>query len=55
MNVLGQEIASVVNKDFLPGKYQQTWDAGNLSSGIYFYRIEAEGYFIQVKKMVLIK
>ncbi len=59
-NILGQQIAEVVNKEFDAGSYAQVW-GGTVPSGIYFYRIEAipasnaEKRFVEVKKMVLIK
>jgi hypothetical protein len=37
-----------------PGRYEVTWDAGNLPSGLYFYRFEA-GEFTDLKKMILMK
>jgi photosystem II stability/assembly factor-like uncharacterized protein len=59
-NLLGQLIAEVVNREFGPGSYTQVWDA-KVSSGIYFYRIEAVPAanagrsFVDVKKMILLK
>jgi hypothetical protein len=53
-NVLGQQVAELVNGFRNAGNYEITWDASNLSSGIYFYRIEA-GNFVSVKKMTLLK
>ncbi|NLT51585.1 MAG: S8 family serine peptidase [Ignavibacteria bacterium] len=53
-NMLGQEIAVLVDKVQPAGYYEVDFDASNLSSGVYFYRIEA-GSFIQAKKMVFLK
>jgi len=53
-NTLGQEIATLVNEEKAPGIYQVEFDAGNLSSGIYLYKIQA-GDFVQARKMILIK
>ena len=53
-NILGKEVASLVSRQLLPGNYKYTWDVSNLSSGIYYYKIEA-GVFQQVRKMVLLK
>ncbi|KAF0152738.1 MAG: Glycoside hydrolase starch-binding [Ignavibacteria bacterium] len=53
-NVLGQEVATLVNKQLKAGSYSFDWNASNLSSGVYFYRIEA-GSFNQTRKMLLLK
>ena len=53
-DILGREIATLVNEEKQIGKYSLKFDASNLSSGIYFYRITA-GNFSSVKKMILIK
>jgi len=53
-NMLGQKVADLVNGEQNPGKYQAPFNASNLSSGIYFYRLTA-GSFVSIKKMVLIK
>ena len=53
-NLLGEEVATLVNDFKNAGSYQVRFNASDLSSGIYYYRIESEK-FIQVKKMVLIR
>ena len=53
-DAIGKEVAVIVNDYLSAGTYNYTWNAGNLASGIYFYRIVAKN-FIMVKKMVLIK
>ncbi|MEJ2615516.1 MAG: T9SS type A sorting domain-containing protein [Ignavibacteriaceae bacterium] len=53
-NVLGEEIEMIVNEVKSAGKYEVMWNAKNLVSGVYFYKIQA-GDFIQVKKMILLK
>jgi len=53
-DVLGNEVATLVNEELAAGKYEVEFDAIDLSSGIYFYIIKA-GSFVQTKKMVLIK
>jgi hypothetical protein len=53
-DALGREIEEIVNKVMSPGSYEAIWNAEGLTSGIYFYRIEA-GNFVGTKKMMLIK
>ncbi|MDO8550764.1 MAG: T9SS type A sorting domain-containing protein [Ignavibacteria bacterium] len=54
-NVVGEQVANLVNGEVLGnGTYSVTFDAGNLSSGIYFYELRADN-IIQSKKMVLLK
>jgi hypothetical protein len=53
-NLLGQEMATLVNEAKGPGTYRVTFDARSLPSGTYFYTLRAEGYS-EMKKMLLIK
>lgn len=53
-NTLGQEVAALLNEMQAPGFKSLKWDASNLPSGIYIYRLTA-GKFTDVKKMILIK
>ena len=53
-NVLGQQIATLVNGKNEPGAHSVSWNALNVPSGVYFYRIVA-GDFVQTKKMVVMK
>jgi hypothetical protein len=53
-NVLGNEIATLVNEEKSAGEYEVNFDASGLASGTYFYKLEA-GSFSQVKKMILTK
>ncbi len=53
-NLLGQKVASVLNKEMDAGNYNLTFEAGNLSAGIYFYTLKA-GNFVNTKKMMLLK
>lgn len=53
-DILGKEIATLVNENLKPGEYEPTFDARGLTSGIYFYRLTA-GDFSETKKMLMIK
>jgi len=58
-NILGQRVNDLVDHQQPPGFHQVTWGGQNnqskpVASGVYFYRIETEG-FTQSKKMVLIR
>jgi len=53
-DVLGREVATLVNREQAPGNYSVRFDAGHLSSGLYFYRLTAGG-FKSTKKMLLIR
>jgi len=53
-NSLGEEVAVLVNEEKLTGNYEVEFNASNLSSGIYFYRLQA-GDFVQTRKMILLK
>ena len=59
-NVVGQPVRTLVAEHQNAGRYVVEWDATNdsghrLSSGMYFYRLQAGGEFLEVKKMLLIK
>jgi len=53
-DILGREVGKLVDKELEPGRYKVNFEAGELSSGVYFYRLEA-GKFADVKKMLLVK
>jgi hypothetical protein len=53
-DVLGNEIATLVNEEKSPGQYQINFDASEITSGVYFYRLNA-GTFTQTKKMILLR
>ena len=53
-NVLGQEVATLVNEVRNPGEFQAEWIAGGFPSGVYFYRLDA-GPSSDVKKLLLLK
>jgi hypothetical protein len=53
-DILGRDIATLVNERLKPGTYEVEWEASNFPSGVYFYKLQAES-FKQTKRMVLIK
>ncbi len=53
-NMIGQKVATLVNKNMTAGYHSIVWNAVNFPSGVYLYRIEA-GSFNQTKRMVLLK
>jgi hypothetical protein len=53
-NVLGQEVTTLVNTRQSAGEQRFVFDASQLSSGVYFYKLQADD-FVQVKKMLLMK
>ena len=53
-DILGREIATLINEEKPTGSYKITFNASKYSSGVYFYKLSA-GNYTQVKKMVLIK
>ena len=52
--MLGREVRTIVNEEKSAGHYTVQFDGGNLSSGIYFYMMQA-GSFIDTKKLILLK
>jgi photosystem II stability/assembly factor-like uncharacterized protein len=53
-DVLGKQVATLVNEEKSSGKYSVNFNANNLASGIYFYKIDA-GNFTKTMKMILMK
>ena len=53
-DILGREVATLVNQKQKPGYYEVTWDTNKQPSGIYFYQLTA-GNFVKTRKMVLLK
>jgi photosystem II stability/assembly factor-like uncharacterized protein len=54
-NLLGQEVAELVNGMVNAGTYEARFNGSNLSSGVYYYIMKAGNNFVQTKKMILIK
>jgi hypothetical protein len=53
-DLLGKEVATLVNEKLQAGTYEVKFDGSNLPSGIYFYKLESES-FRETKRMILIK
>jgi hypothetical protein len=53
-DLLGREVATLVNDELRPGTYQRTFDGTNLASGVYFYRLQA-GQFSQTLRLLLLR
>jgi hypothetical protein len=53
-NVMGEKIETLVSEALSSGTYKYEWNAKNLSSGVYFYRLSTEN-FMQSKKLLLMK
>jgi len=53
-NILGSEVATLVNENLSAGSYKYNFDAQNLASGVYLYELSA-GNFREIKKMNLLK
>ena len=53
-DILGREVATLVNWQLKPGTYEVSWDAANYPSGVYFYKLITDKY-IASKKMILVK
>jgi hypothetical protein len=53
-NIQGKHVARLLSEPMLAGEHKVVWDAGNISSGIYYYQIKA-GNFNTVKKCLLLK
>src|SRR3972149_3335457 len=53
-NLVGEEVATLVNEEKPAGTYEVTWNAGNFSSGVYFYQLTA-GNFVETKKLIVLR
>ncbi len=53
-DILGNEVATLVNEEKAAGEYKVTFDASNFTSGVYLYRLSA-GNYTELKKMILLK
>ena len=53
-DIMGREVATLVNEQLAPGTYEATFDGSALSSGTYFYKLKS-GDFSQTKRLTLLK
>ena len=53
-DLLGREVATLVNEVKEPGSYEVTWDASGVASGVYLYKLRA-GAFTETKKLILLR
>ena len=53
-DVLGREVATLVNEVKQPGTYTVQWNASGVASGLYIYRLMSGG-FVETRRMLLIK
>jgi hypothetical protein len=53
-NVVGEKIKTLINEEMSPGFHKVSWNADDVSSGVYFYTIETKN-FLQTRKVILIK
>ena len=54
-DALGQEVATLVNERKEPGTYTASWDAKNVATGVYYYRLEVGNTILPAKKAMLVK
>ena len=53
-NLLGQKVVTLVNKRQPAGSYNAEWDASNMTSGVYIYRLQTDSH-VETKRMILMK
>jgi hypothetical protein len=53
-DALGRAVSALVSEELSAGTYTRQWNASNVPSGVYFYRMQA-GEFVETKKMILLK
>jgi hypothetical protein len=54
INILGQEVTTLVSEILEPGNYRSSWNAGSLASGVYLYQLQIADH-METKKMILMK
>jgi hypothetical protein len=53
-DMLGREVATLIDEEKQPGEYEVRWDAGDNASGVYLYRLAAGGSQ-QIRRLILVK
>jgi hypothetical protein len=53
-DLIGREVATIVSEELSAGNHSRQWNAADLPSGIYFYRLQA-GTFTETRKLVLLR
>jgi hypothetical protein len=53
-DIMGREVATLVNEELAAGNHYHQWNASNITSGVYFYQLKS-GSFIDTKKLVLLR
>jgi photosystem II stability/assembly factor-like uncharacterized protein len=54
-DILGKEVATLVNEKQSPGTYEVSWDGSAYPSGVYFYKLSIDNLFLDCKKMIFLK
>jgi hypothetical protein len=54
-DLLGREVATLVSEEMLAGNHSRQWNAINIPSGVYFYRLQAGSSYNETKKLILLK
>ncbi len=54
-DVIGSEVATLVNEPLSAGNYEVNFNAGSLTSGVYFYRLKTSNGIVMTKKLMLLK
>jgi hypothetical protein len=53
-DIMGKEVTTIFSEELPAGNYSKQWNAVNIPSGVYFYRLQA-GSFTKTKKLMLLK
>jgi len=53
-NLLGKEVAQIISEEMPAGRHSKQWNAADLTSGVYFYRLQS-GDFVETKRLMMLK